>query len=52
MRQGAVAGAPLVARAEELDGVGDDLDALPLGAVLRLPLAPVEATLDRDRAAL
>src|SRR6266566_4182325 len=40
------------AAAEELHGVRDDLDRLPLGAVLRLPLAPLEATVDGDRAAL
>ena len=32
--------------------VGDDLDRLALGAVLRVPLAPLEAAVDRDRAAL
>src|SRR3954447_16049840 len=37
------------ARAQELDAVGDDLDRLALGAVLRLPLAPVEPSLDGDR---
>src|SRR5205085_7011981 len=40
------------AAAEELHGVGDDLDRLALGAVLRLPLAPFEAPVDRHRAAL
>src|SRR6266542_3347568 len=40
------------ARCEELDGVGDDLDALALAAVLGLPLAPLEAPVDRDRPAL
>src|SRR6476619_1234359 len=39
-------------RAQELDGVGDDLDRLALGAVLRLPLAPLKAAVDRDAAAL
>src|SRR5918998_3027090 len=39
--------------AEELDRVGDDLDALALArAVLGLPLAPLQAPVDRDRAAL
>src|SRR6185369_3937022 len=42
----------VAARAQELDGVGDDLDRLALGAVLRLPLAPLEAAVDRDAAAL
>src|SRR5262249_7822017 len=42
----------LAAAAEELHGVGDDLHRLTLGAVLRLPLAPLEAPVDRDRAAL
>src|SRR5207237_7528421 len=35
-----------------LDAVGDDLDRLPLGAVLGLPFAPVEAAVDREGAAL
>src|SRR5581483_12021024 len=38
--------------AEELHGLGDDLDRLPLLAVLGLPLAPVEAAVDRDGPAL
>src|SRR5581483_34609 len=42
----------LAAAAEELHGVGDDLHRLPLGAVLRLPFAPLEPAVDRDRAAL
>ena len=42
----------VAAAAEELDAVGDDLDRLALGAVLGLPLAPVEAAVDPDRAAL
>ena len=37
---------------EELDGVGDDLDGLALGVVLARPFAPVQAAVDRDRAAL
>src|SRR3954447_19723459 len=48
----AAATLPGAARAQELDGVGDDLDRLALGAVLRLPLAPLEAAVDRDAAAL
>src|ERR687888_273858 len=49
----ASAEAALVApSAEELDRVGDDLDRLALGAVLGLPLAPVEAAVDADRPAL
>jgi hypothetical protein len=36
---------------QELDGVGDDLDGLALGAVLALPLAPVEASVDGYRPA-
>src|SRR3954451_1063904 len=44
--------AAVVPRArEELDGVGDDVDRLALVALL-LPLAPLEAAVDRDRAAL
>src|SRR4029077_1357570 len=40
-------------RTEELDRVGDDRDRLALaGAVFGLPLAPVEAAIDRHRAAL
>src|SRR5581483_10571930 len=40
-------------RLPELDAVGDDLDGLALAAaVLRLPLAPLEAAVDRDRPAL
>src|SRR6478736_10526535 len=43
----------VVAAAEELDVVGDDLDCLALArAVGRLPLTPLEPTVDRDRAAL
>src|SRR3954451_15526299 len=42
----------LVAPTEELDGVGDDLDRLALLAVLALPLAPLEAAIERDRAPL
>src|SRR5256886_9146534 len=42
----------LIAAAEELDGVGDDLDRLALRPVLRLPFAPVEAPVDPDWAAL
>src|SRR5581483_12089081 len=44
--------AAVTAAAEELHGLGDDLDGLALGAVLRLPLAPVEAAVDRHGAAL
>src|SRR5205823_5742493 len=41
--------ARLATRAQELDRVGDDLDRLALpGAVLRLPLAPVEPPVDGD----
>jgi hypothetical protein len=38
----------VAAAAEELDAVGDDLDRLALRAVLRVPLAPVEAPVDAD----
>src|SRR5439155_11532740 len=41
-----------VAPAEELDVLGDDLDRLPLAAVLRVPLAPLEASVDPDGPAL
>src|SRR6185503_16383292 len=42
----------VLAAAEELDRVGDDLHGLALGAVLGFPLAPVEAAIDADRPAL
>src|SRR4051794_38146689 len=42
----ALYGAGSVTAAEELHGLGDDLDALALVAVLRLPLAPVKASVD------
>src|SRR5262249_28731555 len=48
----ASAALPVAAAAEELHGVGDDLDRLALRAVLGLPLAPVEAAVDADRPAL
>ena len=35
-----------LAGAQELHGVSNDIDGLPLGAVLRLPLAPVLAPVD------
>src|SRR5262245_56444762 len=47
-----VLAAELAAAAEELHGVGDHLDRLALGAVLRLPLAPLETAVDRDRTSL
>jgi hypothetical protein len=40
------------AGAEELHAVGDDLDRLTLGAVLRVPFAPVQPSLDGNRASL
>src|SRR6478752_8949666 len=47
------AGPSVIAPAEELHGVGHDLDGLALaGAVLGLPLAPLQAAVDRDGAAL
>src|SRR3954453_23075715 len=48
----APAHAGVVAAAEELDRVGHDLDVLAGVAFLVLPLAPLEATVDPDRAAL
>src|SRR5207244_832584 len=49
----AVAGAGVVATPEELHRVGDDLNGLTLaGAVLGLPLAPLQAPVDGHRAAL
>src|SRR5437660_1542023 len=48
-----VAAVAVTAAAEELDGVGDDLDGLPLArAVGRIPLTPVEPAIDADRATL
>ena len=44
--------AAVAAAAEELHGVGDDLDRLALGAVLGVPLAPLEPAVDRDRPSL
>src|SRR5687767_5619588 len=41
-----------LARAEELDRVGDDLHRLAVVAFLVGELAPLEAAVDRDRAAL
>src|SRR4051794_21454374 len=40
------------ATSEELDGLGDDLHRLALAAVLRLPLAPIEAPVHCNRSAL
>src|SRR5438067_3209907 len=51
----ATAAAPtlaVAARAEELDRVGHDLDLGALAAVLGLPLAPLEAAVDRHGPAL
>src|SRR5205823_239114 len=47
-----VAASLIVAGAEELHRVGDDLDALPLGPVLGLPFAPVQTPLDPHRPTL
>src|SRR4051795_11227973 len=48
-----VAATTVATAAKELHGVSDDLHRLALaGAVRRLPLAPVEAAVDRDAAAL
>src|ERR1700759_4991813 len=38
--------------ADELRVLGDDLDRLAVRAVLRLPLAPLEAPVDQERGAL
>ena len=48
----AATGAAFAAAAEELDGVGDDLDRLALRAVLGIPLAPFEPAVDPDRPSL
>src|SRR5262245_45864969 len=42
----------VLAAAQELDRVGDDLDGLALASALGLPLAPLEATVDRHRTTL
>src|SRR5262249_30235800 len=47
-----LATAGFAAAAEELNAVGDHFDSLALRTVLRVPLAPLEAAVDRDRAAL
>ena len=41
-----------LAGAEELDGIGNDIHRLALVALLVLPLAPLEPSVDRHRAAL
>src|SRR6478672_1519562 len=52
-RETVAVAAAVTTAAEELNGVGDDLDGLALaGAVRRIPLAPVEAAVDCDAAAL
>src|SRR4051812_29553209 len=49
-RREAAATAPgVVATAEELHGVGDDVDRLALAALLGLPLAPLQAPVDGHR---
>src|SRR5581483_10886425 len=48
----AAAVAGVVAAAEELHRIGNDIHCLALLAVLRLPLAPLEAAVERDRTAL
>src|SRR5271154_5050349 len=55
--RGPVSGEPtssggVVARAQELHRVGNDIDCLTFGALLGLPLAPFEPPVDRDRAPL
>src|ERR1700735_4926483 len=42
----------VVARTQELHRVGNDIDSLALRPVLRLPLAPLQPSVDRHRAAL
>src|SRR3954452_1902805 len=49
---GPAAALEALGRGQELDVVGDDVDRLTLVAVLVLVLAPLEAPVDRDRAAL
>src|SRR5690349_13009036 len=51
--EAAATAAGVVAAAEELDGLGDDVDrGAVLARVLVLPLAPLQAAVDGDRAAL
>src|SRR3954452_13882046 len=52
LRREATAVLATLAGAEELHGVGNDIYRLPLLAVLSLPLAPLEAPVDRHGAAL
>ncbi len=42
----------VIARTQELHRVGNDIDCLALCPVLRLPLAPIQASVDRHRASL
>src|SRR3954453_10079244 len=48
LRREATAVLAAITRPEELDGVGNDIDGLPLVASLVLPLAPLEPAVDRD----
>src|SRR3954453_17234011 len=51
-REAVAIAAALAAAAKELDGVGDDVDRRGvLAGPLALPLAPLEAAVDRDTAA-
>ena len=53
MKPPPAAGRAVFATARELDGVGDDVDRLALVAGLAvLPFAPLEAAVERNRAAL
>src|ERR1044071_1666734 len=52
LRDVGLAALAVASAAEELDRVGDDLDRLALRAVLRLVLAPVQATVDGHRPSL
>ena len=48
----AAAAAVVVAAAEELDGFGDNLDSFARACLFGVPLAPVQAAVDADAAAL
>src|SRR3954452_9647382 len=47
-REAAAILAATITRAQELDRIGNDIDGLSLVALLVLPLAPLEPSVDRD----
>src|SRR4051812_24556710 len=52
LRREAAAVLGTLAGSQELDGIGNDIHCLALVPVLVLPLAPLEAAVERDRAPL